>query len=316
MKYIIEKIKKAENIVITAHISEDADALGSSFALASALRDMEKTVTVVLSDEPEQRCRFMKQDYVVFGDGFSAPQDLLVCLDCATKERLGARAVLLEKSESVAIDHHFTNTGYADLNYVEGDASSTGEIIFKLLKAMGIKPTKEVAEFLYAAISADTGSFQYSSTSPDTMRIVAELMETGIDHAEIARNLFDRESSEVLKLKGHLMQNVESYLDGRLSMVVLSDAQFKSFGVSEKDSGDIVNIARMSRLAEVAVSVRETPEKIKISFRSNGKANVSDIAAHFGGGGHKMAAGASVTGKTPDAVRNEIIKVVGEYLDD
>ena len=222
----------------------------------------------------------------------------------------------MEKSESVAIDHHFTNTGYADSNYVEGDASSTGEIIFKLLKAMGIKPTKEVAEFLYAAISADTGSFQYSSTSPNTMRIVAELMETGIDHAEIARNLFDRESPEVLKLKGHLMQNVESYLDGRLSMVVLSDAQFKSFGVSEKDSGDIVNIARMSRLAEVAVSVRETPEKIKISFRSNGKANVSDIAAHFGGGGHKMAAGASVTGKTPDAVRNEIIKVVGEYLDD
>lgn len=316
MNEIIKKIKNAENIVITAHMSEDADALGSSFALGTALKNMGKNAVVVLDDAPEERLEFLEYDYKIFGADFSAPQDLLICLDCATKERMGERAVLLEKSESVAIDHHFTNTRFADENYVDGDASSTGEMIFRVLKAMQEPITKEIAEFLYTAISGDTGSFQYSCTSPETMRAAAELLEAGIDHAEIARRLYDTENADVLKLKGYVMSNIQSFFGGRLSMVALSRDEFERFGVSEKNSGDIVNIARKARGTEIAVSVRETPDKIKISFRSNGRYNVSDIAARFGGGGHMMAAGASVSGGNFEKICAEIVEVVGEYLDD
>ena len=316
MKEIAKKIQDSQNIVITAHISEDADAIGSTFALTTALRNIGKNVTLVLSDKPEDRLRFLKCDYVIFEDGMTPPQDLFICLDSADVKRLDSRAIFLEKSESVSIDHHYTNTKYADINYVDGDASSTGELIFMLLKEIGLPLTKEIAEFLYISISGDTGSFKYSCASPKTMRIVAELMETGIDHAELSRRLHETEKMEVVLLRGHIMSQIKSYYDGKLKMVVLDKDVFERFGVDEKNVGDVVNIPRMIEGTEIAVSVRETEEKIKISFRSNGTYNVSDVAAHFGGGGHKMAAGAAAKNITLKETEEKIVEAVGEYIND
>ena len=316
MKEIAKKIQNAENIVITTHISEDADAIGSTFALSTALRNIGKSVTLILSDNPEDRLQFLKCDYVVFEENMTPPQDLLICLDSADVKRLDTRAVFLEKSESISIDHHYTNTNYADINYVDGDASSTGELVFMLLKEMKLPITKEIAEFLYISISGDTGSFKYSCTSPKTMRIVADLMETGIDHAELSRRLHETEKIETVHLKGHIMSEVKSYYDGKLRMVILDKDIFDTFGVDEKNVGDVVNIPRMIEGTEIAVSVRETTEKIKISFRSNGTYNVSDIAACFGGGGHKMAAGAAAKNKTLKEVEEKIVEAVGEYIND
>lgn len=316
MKEIAGKIKKAENIVITAHISEDADAIGSSFALTTALRNAGKNVTLILSDFPEDKLQFLECEYVIYKDGMEPVQDLMVCLDSADLGRLGDRAVLLKRSESVSIDHHYTNTKYADINYVDGDASSTGELVFMLLKKMDLPITKEIAEFLYISISGDTGSFKYSCASSKTMRTAADLMETGIDHAELSRRLHETEKIETVLLKGHIMSNIKSYYGGKLRMVVLDKDIFEKFGVEEKNAGDVVNIPRMVEGTEIAVSVRETPEKIKLSFRSNGKYNVSDIAALFGGGGHVMAAGAAVKNKTLKEVEEEIVNAVGEYIND
>ena len=316
MKDIAQKIKNTKNIVITAHISEDADAIGSTYALTTSLRNIGKNVTLVLSDKPEDRLQFLKCDYVVYEEGMTPPQDLLICLDSADVKRLDTRAMFLEKSESISIDHHYTNTNYADINYVDGDASSTGELIFMLLKEMNLPITKEIAEFLYISISGDTGSFKYSCASPKTMRIVADLMETGINHAELSRKLHETEKMEVVRLKGHIMSLVKSYYDGKLKMVDLDNDIFDEFGVDEKNAGDVVNIPRMIEGTEIAVSVRETEEKIKLSFRSNGTYNVSDIAARFGGGGHKMAAGAAAKNKTLKEVEEKIVEAVGEYIND
>lgn len=316
MKKIAEIIKNADNIVITSHINEDADALGSTFSLATALRGEGKDVTVLLSDAPERRLQFLECEYKIFKEGMEFSEDLLICLDTADTKRLGKRAELLGKAPTISIDHHYTNTNYADINFVDGEASATGELIYKLILELGLDVTKEIAEFLYVAISGDTGSFKYSSTSPETMRIVADLMEKGIDHAELSRKIHETESLNSMLLKGHIMSEIKSFYDGRVNVVVLDDEIFKKFDVAEKDVGDIVNIPRMVEGTEIAVSVREVPEKIKISFRSNGKYNVSDIAANFGGGGHKMAAGAAVTGKTLDKVLEEIVKVLGEYIND
>ncbi len=316
MKDIKEKILSSQNIVITSHISEDADAIGSTFALTEALLGMGKNVTLYLSDHPEDRLKFLECKYKVYEEGDNAAQDLLICLDSADTKRLGNRSVLLEKSFSISIDHHYTNTNYADINYVAGDASSTGELIYILLKELKAEITKKIAEFLYISISGDTGSFKYSSTSPSTMRIVAELMECGIDHAELSRRLHETEKISAVLLKGHLMSNIKSFFGGKLRMVVLDLKTLNEYGLAEKNAGDIVNIPRIVEGTEIAVSVRQTEEKIKLSFRSNGSYNVSDIAAHFGGGGHKMAAGALVFNKDLDEVCRDIVAAVGECIDD
>lgn len=316
MRKIAEKIKSAQNIVMLTHISEDADAIGSSFALTDALSSFGKNVTLVLSDKPEDRLQFLECDYEVYEEGMAPSQDLVLCLDSADIKRLGARAVFLEKSESVSIDHHYTNTRYADINYVDGDASSTGELIFMLLKEMNLPVTKRIAEFLYISISGDTGSFKYSCASSRTMRIVADLMDTGIDHAELSRRLHETEKIETVLLKGHIMSQIKSYYEGKLRIVVLDKDIFEKFGVDEKNVGDVVNIPRMVEGTEIAVSIRETEEKIKISFRSNGKYNVSDVAAVFGGGGHVMAAGAAVKNGTLKEVEEKIVSAVGEYIND
>lgn len=316
MKEIAEKIKKAKNIVIVSHIGEDADAIGSSYALSEALGSIGKHVTLYLSDTPEDRLKFLQYDYALYSPDSLPEQDLLVALDSADIGRLGERAALLSRSESVSVDHHYTNTRYADINYVNGNASSTGELVYLLLKELGVKITRRIAEFLYTAISGDTGSFKYSCASPKTMRIAAALMECGIDHAEIARRLYEIEKPEVLRFRGYVMTTIKSFFASRLNISTLSKDIFEKFGVSEKNSGDLVNIARSVEGCEIAVSIRETDEKIKLSFRSNGKYNVSDIAAHFGGGGHAMAAGAAVVGKALAEVEREIIRVVGECFND
>lgn len=316
MEKIIEKIKDSQNIIVTAHISEDADAIGSTYAFAKALRNMGKNATVLLSDEPEEKLKFLKSEYVIFKKDMKFDADLVVFLDSADEGRLGDRKILKDKFPNVAIDHHYTNTMYADLSYVDGDASSTGELVYLFLKKMGAKITKPIAECLYAAISGDTGSFKYSCTSPRTMRIAAELMETGIDHAEISRHIHEQEKIETVRLKGYLMSEIKSFYAGRLRLVTIDKKLFDRFGVSEKNAGDVVNIPRMVEGTEIAVSIRETEEKIKLSFRSNGKYNVSEVAANFGGGGHVAAAGAAVFGADLAEVEKKVIEVVGEIIND
>ena len=178
--------------------------------------------------------QFLKCDYSIFKDNSELEQDLLICLDAADLSRLGSRKILLEKSFSISLDHHYTNTNYADMNYVEGDASSTGELVFLLLKELDIKLSKEIAEFLYVAISGDTGSFKYSCTTPRTMRIAAELMEQGIDHAELSRRIHESEKLEAVLLNGYIMSNIKSFYNGALRMVVLEKDIFERFGVAER----------------------------------------------------------------------------------
>lgn len=318
MRELIEIIKKSSSVAVTAHINEDCDALGSVFAMTELLRNMGKHAVSFLSDEPEYRLRFMSSDYKVYHAGDEIETfDLLICLDSADLKRLGERAELLEKiPQSISIDHHYTNTYYSKHNLVDGDASSTGEMVYNLICEMGESITRTMAENLYISLVGDTGCFKYSCAAPDTLRAAAALMEKGIDHAAICRRLFDCEPLNVVKLRGHIMNSIKSYYGGKLSVAVLDKECFSSFGVAEKDFSDAVNIPRMVEGTEVAVSLREVPGKIKLSFRSNGKYNVSELAKHFGGGGHEMAAGASAEELTLSEAEEKIVKIFGEMIND
>ena len=315
MNKVIELIKKANSVVILAHDSEDADAIGSSFATLLALSGMGKDVQCVFSDIPEQRIRFLGDNYTVFDENNIPEADLCLCLDCGDVRRIGKRKDIFDAAKTTAcIDHHHTNVGFCDCDYIDAKAPATGEILYKLFGEMGVKITKDIAKQLYAAISSDTGSFKYSNVRPETFAIAAELIKMDIDHAEIARKLFDTEDLKVVKFKGYIMNNLEQYFDGKLNIVVAPNSLIEEYGIEEKDIGDIVNIPRGVEGCEIAVSIREAKEKNKMSFRSNGKYDVSKLAEKFGGGGHIMAAGAAFRTKSILEVKDEVIKYCEEIF--
>ena len=315
MNSIIDLIKKSDTIAVLGHDSEDADSVGSCYAMKLALLQMGKNAECYFSDQPELHLAFMGNNYTIFDEDNIPEVDLCLCIDCADLKRIGKRKAIFECAKKTAcIDHHATNTGFADVNYIDSDAPAAGEIIYEIFKTMKVDITRVIAENIYTAISADTGSFKYSNVRPRTMEIVAELLRLNINHAEISRFLYDTEPLFIMKFKGYIMSNVEQYCGGKLNIVCAPSDVLKKYGVDEKDSGDIVNIARAVEGCEIAVSIRDAGEKIKLSFRSNGKYSVSNIAGKFGGGGHLMAAGAAVFGKSLDEVKEEVIKICEEII--
>lgn len=316
MEEVIKLIKDAKSVAILGHISEDADSVGSSLAMKRALEKLGKRAVIYYSARLEHRLSFMKADGVYF-DGTAEKFDLCLCLDCGDYGRLGKRAAVFEAAKHTAsIDHHVTNTKFAEANYVVADASATGEILYEVIGALGTEMDKEIAENLFIAIASDTGSFKYSNVSPQTMRITAALLEQGIDNAYLSRMLFDTETEKAMHFKGYIMSRIRTCFDGRLAIVAVKKAEFEQFGIDERDTGDIVNIARMTEGAEIAVSVRETEERIKISFRSNGRYDVGALALKLGGGGHAMASGASVACGRVEEVCEKVMELCGDLFND
>lgn len=316
MNNIVKYIEESESVVIISHIDEDTDAFGSSLAMLEMLKGKGKKAVYYISKPIEKRIGFLSNDYEIFDkDKISGQFDLLICLDSGDEGRLGERACLLEMAKrTVNIDHHYTNTRYAMENRVDGDMSSTAEMVYDLFREMKVELTKTMAECLYSGIMGDTGCLKYSCASPKTVMTVSRLMEYGIDHALLCRRLFDIEPANAIKLKGYVMNNLESYFDGQLTLASLDEKALQKFGVEENETGDIVNIPRRVEGTEIAVFVKKTKEKIKISLRSNGKYNVGEIALKIGGGGHEMAAGASLPLCDIEDAKKEIVRIIGESI--
>lgn len=309
MKKIIEKIKSARSVAVFPHINEDPDALCSCFAFCEVLRDMGKTAVCYTSESIEKHLDFIGGEYEVYDKTKTYSHDLAVCLDCGDMERLSERRKLFDEiGSSVNIDHHRTNTNFADINYVDGEASATGEILCTLFKEMNVNFTDKIARLLYTAICSDTGCFKYSNVSPKTMRAAADLLEFDFDHAEIARLLFDTCALNVLKLKSELMQNIHSYADGKISVVTVDDSIFSKYGVEVKEAPNIVDIPRCVIGTEIAVCIKRQNGDIRVSMRSNGESDVSEVSTVFGGGGHAKAAGCSVDADTLEEAEKLIVE--------
>ncbi len=306
MKKIIETLKNCNHAVLLTHVSPDSDALGSCFALKHALEKLHKTADVLLCSDIPKSLSFITGEYQVYDPEKEYPCDLLICLDSGSVDRLDIAAPLLEKQpNSINIDHHKDNVGYAALNHVEGGLSATGEILYRLLSQMELID-ETIAFYLYAAICADTGGFRYSNTTPATMRAAADLMEYGADFRYITRELFEVKDMNILQLEAELMGKVESYACGQFTCVSVDLEQQKRYGLAENDVNSIVNIARNIRGVKLAASFKETEEKIKVSLRSECDIDVGLIANTLGGGGHAKAAGIAL--KMPLSEAKEAVK--------
>lgn len=317
MQAVIDKINAAKSAAVITHINEDPDTLGSCFAFAKMFRKMGKKATVYVSGKIEERLAFMGSDYVIYEKGMGHDHDLCVCIDCADLERIGERAALFaEIGNSVNIDHHFTNTLFADANYVEGGAGSAAEILAKLFREMKLRPDNEIAKDLFTAICSDTGSFKYSSVTPATMRIAADLLEYDFDHAEVARLLFDTESLAATQLKAEITGTIKSLAGGKITYVTADEKDGEKYGIQPEDIPNLVEIPRRIAGTEIAVCIKKTEKSYRVNLRSNGNADVAKAAAALDGGGHVKAAGASVKADSMEEAVKKVIAVCEKAIED
>lgn len=308
MQAVIDKINAAKSIAIITHINEDPDTLGSCFAFAKMMRKIGKEATVYVSGKIEDRLSFMGQDYVTYKAGLKHDHDLCACLDCGDLARIGERKALFEEiGNSINIDHHFTNTLFADANLVDGKASAAAEIITELFREMNLELDNEIAADLYTAICSDTGCFKYSSVTPKTMRIAADLLEYDFDHAEIARLLFDTESLAAMQFKAEVSGTVKSFMGGKISLVTADERDGEKYGINPEDIPNLVEISRRIAGTEIAVCIKKTASGYRINLRSNGDADVAKVATALGGGGHVKAAGGTIQAASMDEAVKTVI---------
>ncbi|HRX58120.1 MAG TPA: bifunctional oligoribonuclease/PAP phosphatase NrnA [Eubacteriales bacterium] len=284
-----------DDLLLIAHVSPDGDTLGSCFALYGALTSLGKRVQIVCEDPVPAVYRFLPFSNRVIAPEAAKPAKAAVSVDCADLARTGrAEALFAAAEDTLNIDHHGTNDRYAANNFVQ-KAGATGELVYGVITALGVPVDQDAASCLYAAVTTDTGNFSYSNTTPDTLRIAAELLETGIDLPEINRKLFRTVPYHKLMLQALAVTKARLYEDGRIGVTALTLAEVESCGASAEDTEGIIDSIRDIDTVEIAAMLREAGDgKIRVSLRGKTCADVSRIATAFGGGGHRLAAGCTM----------------------
>ena len=306
MNILEEKLLSAKKVAITGHVNPDGDCIGSVLAIYNYISTVYPEIKLsAYLEEFSDKFMFLKNsENIKQSVEEDIEFDLLICVDSADIQRLGFSEVLLQKSkESINIDHHVTNTKFTDETCLEADASSTAEVIYTLLNKEKID--KAVAECLYTGIVHDTGVFRYSCTSPETMRIAADLMEKGIDYTTIVDESFYEKSYLQNQILGRTLLESILILDGKCIFSYVNRKMMNFYEVTKKDLDGIIEQLRQTRGVEVAIFLYEVEtQKYKVSLRSKTKVDVSKIAAFFGGGGHVRAAGCTMDGTVHDIVNN------------
>ncbi len=309
---IIEKLKKSETVGILTHINPDGDGLGSAYSLKAVLESMGKCAKIFYDGACEDSLlKVIKMGVESQIDKF----DLMVAFDCADAKRLGSmRDEFLNHNNTIAIDHHITHCNYAGVDYVE-NVSSNCEIMYKLYKAMNIKIPNDAYHNVYVGMATDTGNFKYSSVTGDTMRIAAEIIDTGVDFSSIAKKVFDTKTKEYLALQKTAIDRLKFFCDDKIAYLYLSDGDFSTCGIDEANSAAIVNLPSSIEGVEVGIYVRKRGEsECKVSLRAVNKVDVSEIAFMFGGGGHKRASGYSVEEKELPQNMEKLISEIEKRL--
>lgn len=291
----------AQRILVSSHVRPDADAYGSAIAMALHLKAQGKEVTLWNEEGLTEKFRYLPESGLVQAPPGQGKQDfdVFLALDTSTKERLGR---VLKATGQVTtwinIDHHVSNHRYADLNYIDDTAPATGQIVYNYLSEAGGVITPAMADNLYAAISTDTGSFQYDKTSPHTFRLAADLVDKGVNVPELSRRMYDSYPRRRLELLKALLNSVRFDCDDRVASFSLSMETAKNLAVLPEDNEGLIDHLRAVEGVQVAVFFEELPEnKVRLSMRSKEpRFDVCKICGLFGGGGHAQAAGARLPG--------------------
>lgn len=308
-------LRHAERIALVSHIRPDADAVGSILGLGRSLCLERRKVHFVLEDGVPENLAFLPGADLVLKPGSDPIMDLdvAVALDTATHDRIGegCQFVLGGARKWINIDHHGSNPAFGDLHYIDTGSPATGQIIYELLQQQGLPMDDEVRQNLFAAISTDTGSFQFASTTARSHRIAAEMIEDGLDIANLCRLLYHTFPRRRFELQKAMLNEMRFRSHDRIVSWILTRTVMHQAAMRPGDTEGLIDVLRSVDSVIAAVIFEELEDgKIRVSARSkDARLNVAGICAQFGGGGHAMAAGARIKG-TPDEAAETFLRAL------
>lgn len=312
-KEVIDYINKANNIYIVAHIRPDGDAIGSAYALCLGLRNMGKKAQVVMSSY-SKKFEFLDEIKDAVSNVLEKEYDLLICTDCSDKARLDMSEEDFAKAKNVVVfDHHKFSSVPCNSSIIEETTPACCEVVYKFFKENNIEITPKMASFIYMGIMTDTGSFNYERTTAFSYRIAAEMIDKGADFVTICKKINDTMPESKVKLMTYVLQNMETYFDGKLRISVVTQDVLDEFGVDKEDAEGMTNYLRSIEGTRLAVYIREVEDgKYKASLRSEGDLDCAVIAHDLGGGGHIRAAGFDLIDveKTKQIIINKMEEVL------
>lgn len=311
---IIDAIKRSKNVLVCGHVRPDGDCIGSALAMRRICEKLGKNADAVCDIESDKPTAFF---YLPDYDGFCTTRfedyDLLIAVDCGDEKRLGEYRKYLDSAKnSINIDHHPTNNGYAKINRVDTQASSTCEIIYNLFKDSRIID-KDIAEMLYTGLSTDTGHFMHANTDAEVFAIAAALCGYGLDIGRINHDLYCNNSANRMRLTARAIDSIRLHADGRIAVMTITLDDLKACGCDTSDTEGLIDYASSISGVGISIAMCERPGNVfRVSLRSV-KADVSAVAGVFGGGGHKLASGCIINGNRYD-VAEKVIKAATAAL--
>lgn len=317
MNDIINLIKKNNNIGIAFHESPDGDAIGSALALLMALRSEGKNVYLMSKDVVPKSFTFLECSSEINGEIHAVKEEtqLVIALDCGNTERLSFDYKEERDYVLINIDHHLSNDLYGDFNYVDTNCAAVSELVYQLIKCMGITITKSMAECIYTSLLTDTGSFRHSNTTSITHAIAGDMINYGINFSKIHRTIFENKTINQIKLQGKVIDNMYLTCNNKVCVMKLTQNMLEECKVEEGDTSYIVSLGTQIKGVETTILLKEKKDTdlIKVSLRSKEKVDVRAIAESFGGGGHIRAAGFA-SNDTISCIEFKLIEMIQKEL--
>ncbi len=303
-------LRSRDDFYILTHKNPDGDTIGSAYALCRALQKMGKRAKVLCSDEIPNKYKFIAK----CAEGEDFEPRFIISVDVASTNQFEGALLRYSGSVDLCIDHHMTNKNYADITFVDAMSASASEIIYALIKILGVQIDEEIASCLYVGLATDTGCFKYSNVTAQTHKIAADLIEKGIDLGKINKILFDTKPKRLISLEMLIYKSLEYFFQYRCAIIVVTLDMMKKTGVSENELEGIASIPRSIEGVDVGVTIREKQSGIyRVSVRTQEDVNAVSICEEFGGGGHACAAGFTFEGDIDD-LRSEILGVIKEKI--
>jgi len=311
---IVDAVRTRQHFVLSSHSRPDGDSIGSQLAMAYTLRALGKNAVVVNADPaPPPLMAFPGVPEIVIAPAVEGKFDAAIIMECGDLARTGVTG--LDRFFVVNIDHHPGNTGYGQINWFDAKAAACGEMVFDLVRALGVPLSLEIATHIYLAILTDTGSFHYSSISPRTFDICRETLEAGVDPVLVARNVYDSNNMGRLKLFGAVLSAMQIDQSGRIAIVYLDHEMARAAGGTYEDTEGLINLPlTVKEIQAVVFFKQDEGDQYRVSMRSKGPIDIGAVAKEFGGGGHKNAAGCTVTGPV-DALQKQFVEKIERAID-
>ncbi|MCM8792076.1 MAG: bifunctional oligoribonuclease/PAP phosphatase NrnA [Candidatus Omnitrophica bacterium] len=316
---IIYQIKLNKNFLLTSHLNLEGDAIGSLLAMRDILLFFKKRVSVVIQDKIPEEYRFLPHINAIrnIKNIKLSDYDVLITLDVSDEKRCQKVIDLFPQNKTIInIDHHISNTRFGKINWIDSNASSTVEMIYKLYKRLNIALNKKRALWLYVGLLTDTGSFRYPNTNAGSLKLAGKLINYGLNISNIYQNIYYTFNLNEIKIIAQILSTLKSDMNQRLVWFKMKREFFKKDKPKRDLADEILNLGRLIKKAEVIVLFKEDLSErniIHVNLRSKNKIDVDRFARYFGGGGHRTASGCNIKGDL-EKVENMVIKKIKEFI--